>query len=153
MMGIRALPSEATMDLLENNPIRLRFDAYIKQLASVIGHADRMVPLHNYCTGLLLPGERKSVEPMAALTAPAGTAAMGRYKTLIRPRLRARGFAAPIDRIFHRRGGAKPDVGGRTPGFCPSPAGHRITAWVWSHAPHGPPYHATNRGAGHQPLS
>jgi SRSO17 transposase len=63
------------MDLLENNASRLRFEAYIEQLASVIGHADRMVPLHDYCTGLLLPGERKSVEPMAALTAPAATAA------------------------------------------------------------------------------
>jgi SRSO17 transposase len=37
----------------------------------VIGHADRAVPLHDYCLGLLMPGERKSVEPMAALTAPA----------------------------------------------------------------------------------
>ena len=63
------------MDLLESNASRLRFEAYIDQLASVIGHADRMVPLHDYCTGLLLPGERKSVEPMAALTAPARTAA------------------------------------------------------------------------------
>ena len=27
-------------------------------------------PLKNYCTGLLLPGERKSVEPMAARLAP-----------------------------------------------------------------------------------
>src|SRR4051794_33453904 len=66
---------EATMDLLENNASRVRFEAYIEQLANVIGHADRMVPLHDYCTGLLLPGERKSVEPMAALTAPARTAA------------------------------------------------------------------------------
>ena len=40
----------------------------------MIGHADRVVPLHDYCTGLLLPGDRKSVEPMAALTAPARTA-------------------------------------------------------------------------------
>jgi SRSO17 transposase len=63
------------MDLLESNASRLRFEAYIEQLASIIGHADRMVPLHDYCTGLLLPGERKSVEPMAALTAPARTAA------------------------------------------------------------------------------
>ena len=62
------------MDLLENAS-RLRFEAYVEQLASVIGHADRVVPLHDYCTGLLLPGERKSVEPMAALTAPAATAA------------------------------------------------------------------------------
>jgi DDE superfamily endonuclease len=43
-------------------------------LVRVIGHADRVVALHDYCTGLLLPCERKSVEPMAALTAPARTA-------------------------------------------------------------------------------
>src|SRR5260221_4436007 len=29
-----------------------------------------MVPMKNYCRGLLLPGERKSVEPMAARLAP-----------------------------------------------------------------------------------
>ncbi len=56
------------MDHLESNASRLRFEAYVDALASVIGHADRTVPLHDYCTGLLLPGERKSVEPMAALT-------------------------------------------------------------------------------------
>ena len=44
-------------------------------LASVIGHADRVGPLRDYCTGLMLPCERKSVEPMAAVTAPARTAA------------------------------------------------------------------------------
>jgi SRSO17 transposase len=52
-----------------------RFAAYVEGLASVIGHADRMGPLRDYCTGLMLPGERKSVEPMAAKTAPARTAA------------------------------------------------------------------------------
>jgi hypothetical protein len=62
------------MDLLETNVSRLRFESYIAELVSVIGHADRAVPLHDYCTGLLLPGERKSVEPMAALTAHARTA-------------------------------------------------------------------------------
>ena len=62
------------MDLLASESSRLRFETYIKDLASVIGHADRVVPLHDYCTGLLLPGDRKSVEPMAALTAPARTA-------------------------------------------------------------------------------
>ena len=41
----------------------------------MIGHADRTGPLRDYCTGLILPGERKSVEPMAAKTAPARTAA------------------------------------------------------------------------------
>jgi len=62
------------MDLLASEASRLRFEAYIDGLVSVIGHADRVVPLHDYCTGLLLPGERKSVEPMAALTDPARTA-------------------------------------------------------------------------------
>ena len=62
------------MDLLASDASRLRFEAYVKEVASVIGHADRVVPLHDYCTGLLLPGERKSVEPIAALTAPARTA-------------------------------------------------------------------------------
>ncbi len=52
-----------------------RFSAYVEGLASVLGHADRSGPLRDYCTGLMLPGERKSVEPMAAKTAPARTAA------------------------------------------------------------------------------
>jgi SRSO17 transposase len=39
-------------------------------LANAAGHADRHTPLQNYCKGLLLPGERKSVEPMAARLAP-----------------------------------------------------------------------------------
>ena len=38
-------------------------------------HRSREQPLRDYCTGLVLPGERKSVEPMAAKTAPARTAA------------------------------------------------------------------------------
>lgn len=52
-----------------------RFAAYVEGLASVIGHADRVRPLRDYCTGLLLPVERKSVEPLAAVTAPERTAA------------------------------------------------------------------------------
>jgi SRSO17 transposase len=47
-----------------------RFAAYIDSLAKAAGHADRHTPLKNYCKGLLLPGERKSVEPMAARLAP-----------------------------------------------------------------------------------
>jgi SRSO17 transposase len=47
-----------------------RFAAYVEQLASVIGHADRKRPLNDYCTGLVMPLERKSVEPLAALTEP-----------------------------------------------------------------------------------
>lgn len=52
-----------------------RFAAYIEGLSSVIGHADRVGPLRDYCVGLVMPAERKSVEPMAALTAPARVAA------------------------------------------------------------------------------
>jgi SRSO17 transposase len=51
-------------------PQQKRFAAYIDGLAQAAGHADRNVPLKNYCKGLLLPGERKSVEPMAARLAP-----------------------------------------------------------------------------------
>jgi len=52
-----------------------RFSIYVEGLASVIGHADRVNPLRDYCTGLMMPCARKSVEPMAAVTAPARTAA------------------------------------------------------------------------------
>jgi SRSO17 transposase len=52
-----------------------RFAAYVEGLSRVLGHADRTGPLRDYCTGLMLPGERKSVEPMAAKTAPTRTAA------------------------------------------------------------------------------
>jgi SRSO17 transposase len=52
-----------------------RFSRYVAGLASVIGHADRVNPLRDYCSGLMMPCERKSVEPMAAVTAPARTAA------------------------------------------------------------------------------
>ena len=52
-----------------------RFAAYVEGLVSVIGHADRAGPLRDYCVGLIMPCERKSVEPMAAVTAPDRTAA------------------------------------------------------------------------------
>lgn len=47
-----------------------RLAAYLDSLAQAAGHADRILPFKSYCTGLLLPGERKSVEPMAARLAP-----------------------------------------------------------------------------------
>lgn len=47
-----------------------RFASYVEALAGVIGHADRVEPLTDYCSGLLLPVERKSVEPMAAVMRP-----------------------------------------------------------------------------------
>ena len=47
-----------------------RLQSYLDSLTRTVGHADRVVPLENYTKGLLLPLERKSVEPMAARLAP-----------------------------------------------------------------------------------
>jgi SRSO17 transposase len=66
---------EAEMDLARTGESESRFDAYVEGLVSVIGHAGRAKPLRDYCTGLMLPCERKSVEPMAAVTAPARVSA------------------------------------------------------------------------------
>src|SRR5258705_6918295 len=63
------------MGLHEAKDIESRFTRYVEGLVSVIGHADRAGPLQDYCLGLVMPGERKSVEPMAAITAPGRTAA------------------------------------------------------------------------------
>ena len=63
------------MDRPLGDASELRFSAYVEGLAGAIGHADREAPLRDYCLGLLVPGERKSVEPMAAVTAPARVAA------------------------------------------------------------------------------
>jgi SRSO17 transposase len=63
------------MNLEERDESAERFAAYVDGLTSVIGHADRIGPLRDYCTGLTLRIERKSVEPIAASTAPERTAA------------------------------------------------------------------------------
>src|ERR1700733_2819252 len=47
-----------------------RLSAYLEALGQAAGHADRVEPFKSYCKGLLLPGDRKSVEPMAARLAP-----------------------------------------------------------------------------------
>ena len=46
------------------------FMAYLDLLTAAMGHADRHEPLRVYLQGLLLPGERKSVEPMASRIDP-----------------------------------------------------------------------------------
>ena len=63
------------MDRRSRDDTQTRFAAYVEGLVRVIGHADRAEPLRGYCMGLMLPGERKSVEPMAARTAPGKTSA------------------------------------------------------------------------------
>ncbi|MDO3569009.1 IS701-like element ISRso17 family transposase, partial [Ralstonia pseudosolanacearum] len=47
-----------------------RFAEYMNYLAEGLGHADRRAGLESYCTGLMLPLSRKSVEPMAARVDP-----------------------------------------------------------------------------------
>src|SRR5215211_2407 len=47
-----------------------RFAAYLDAIGGVLGAVRRAASARAYCTGLLLPGERKSVEPMAARLAP-----------------------------------------------------------------------------------
>ena len=60
---------------LSGQASQARFASYVEALVEVIGHADRAEPLNDYCVGLLMPGERKSVEPMAAIVAPARVSA------------------------------------------------------------------------------
>src|ERR1700677_3505459 len=52
-----------------------RFVEYIESLAPVLGQVDRTGPLKDYCTGLLMPGERKSVELIASVIAPSHVSA------------------------------------------------------------------------------
>ena len=63
------------MDRLSSVESEARFSAYVDGLSGVIGHAGRTGPRRDCCLGLLPPEDRKSVEPMAALTAPGRTAA------------------------------------------------------------------------------
>jgi SRSO17 transposase len=65
---------EREMNLREKESAR-RFAKYVGGLACAVGTRVRTLRLKEYCTGLLLPGERKSVEPIAAKIAPAQTAA------------------------------------------------------------------------------
>jgi len=59
-----------------SRPISRRFSRYLEKLEPTLGHADRSAPFRAYVTGLLLPGDRKSVEPMAARVAPDRVRAM-----------------------------------------------------------------------------
>ncbi len=43
-----------------------RFEVYCEEISEALDHADRRAPARWYLNGLIRPGERKSVEPMAA---------------------------------------------------------------------------------------
>jgi len=58
------------MESFSGRAIADRFAEYVGELTKVVGHADRAGPLRDYCSGLLVTEGRRSVEPMAAVTAP-----------------------------------------------------------------------------------
>lgn len=63
------------MGLHDGSGTEARFQAYLAKLTSALCHADRIKPFQDYCIGLLSAEGRKSVEPLAAVTAPERTAA------------------------------------------------------------------------------
>src|SRR5258705_11853764 len=91
------------MNLRSESDADARFAAYVEGLASVVGHADRSGPLRDYCTGLILPGERKGVEPMVAKTPLHRTAAQPQSFLLLfvfAPRQVTRGWAKVRAEVF-----------------------------------------------------
>lgn len=50
--------------------VESRFERYAGKMVEALGHADRATPARWYLRGLMLPGSRKSVEPMAARVHP-----------------------------------------------------------------------------------
>ena len=50
--------------------VESRFERYADVMVQALGHADRATPARWYLRGLMLPGQRKSVEPMAARVHP-----------------------------------------------------------------------------------
>jgi SRSO17 transposase len=63
------------MDWRRSDDSAERFSAYLDEISGVMGHAARVAPMRDYCSGLLLDCERKSAEPIAAATAPNATSA------------------------------------------------------------------------------
>src|SRR3954451_10491364 len=103
-----------------------RFGAYVEALAAGIGHADQGALLRDYCLGLLRPGERKSVETIAAVTAPARVS--DQHQSLLHfvanapwsdERVLGRGQELTLP-IVERSGAIEPPRVSRRP-FCLSP--------------------------------
>jgi SRSO17 transposase len=53
-----------------SSSVESRFERYTEVMVAALGHADRAEPARWYLRGLMLPGQRKSVEPMAARVHP-----------------------------------------------------------------------------------
>ena len=73
-MRLRLRSVAGTMEPLAQSS-EARFADYVDALTTVVGRGDRAGPLKDYCVGLLMPGERESVQPMAAVVAPARVSA------------------------------------------------------------------------------
>ena len=58
-----------------------RFSAYVERLSTALEHRDRERPFRAYCAGLLGTEGRKSVEPLAAATAPSRVS--GQHQSLL----------------------------------------------------------------------
>jgi SRSO17 transposase len=65
---------------MPKDPRLSRLHAYLECLTGCLGHADRDEPMRDYVTGLLMPGERKSMEPLAARLSP--TAVSAKHQSL-----------------------------------------------------------------------
>ena len=115
------MPRQRVVDMdLSGQASQARFASYVEALVEVIGHADRAEPLNDYCVGLLMPGERKSVEPMAAIVAPARVSA--KHQSL----LHLVGQAPWSDEAVFKRSAswfclASNDKGGSKPGLSMTP--------------------------------
>ncbi len=98
------------MDLQWNDAaLAGRFESYIEDVARVLDHKGRHEPFRHYFTGLLLPGNRKSVEPMAARLAPGSVTAehqsqLGQIKQARHGRsAAAKAFTRRVDAIQRAR--------------------------------------------------
>ena len=60
---------------MSKDPRLSRLHDYLKRLTGCLGHADRDEPLRDYVIGLLMPGERKSMEAIAARLSPKAVSA------------------------------------------------------------------------------
>jgi SRSO17 transposase len=117
----------AAMDRLTLEESGSRFVAFVESLSKAIGHRDRTGPLRDYCAGLLAGCKRKSVEPLAAITAPARISAqhqsllhfvgqapwsnatvLGKVRELTQPLLEKHGLHRNAKTQDHRRLGENP---------------------------------------------
>ena len=126
---------EAVAECYSTADGRTRFDLFVQRLAEAAGHADRRWLLEAYLTGLLLPGERKSIEPMAARLDPrhVSRAPVTRSGRPYRRRCRA---VVGCERVRYQkrmRGGGATPVASRAPlsrrgAHRPDAASGRVTA-------------------------